>query len=169
MSQIRVASPKRQRTPSASVASGATGVRDSTDRGLLVAIAVLCVIGIGIASYLTYVHYEGIKVLCLSSRGCETVQSSKYAKLDGIPVAVLGLAGYVGILLSLAVRGDTGRATAFGIALIGFLFSMYLTYRELFTIKAICQWCMGSTVLITLLVILTAARLLREDLPASSA
>ena len=167
MSDLRVASARRPRTPSGvSGVSGAGSARRSTDRWLTIAIAVLCVIGIGIASYLTYVHYAGLKVLCLSSGGCETVQASKYAKLDGIPVAVLGLAGYVTILVSLAVRGDLGRAAGFGIALIGFLFSMYLTYRELFTIKAICQWCVGSAVLMTLLVILTAVQVLREDFPS---
>jgi uncharacterized membrane protein len=139
----------------------------STDRRLRIAILVLSVIGIGVAGYLTYVHYEGLKVLCLSSGGCETVQASRYAKLDGVPVALLGLLGYVGILGSLAIRGETGRIAGFAIALIGFGFSMYLTYRELFTIKAICQWCVSSAVLMTVLVVLTAIRVLRDDpLPA---
>ena len=69
------------------------------------------------------------------------------------------------ILLSLAVRGELGRAAGFGIALIGFGFSMYLTYRELFTIKAICQWCVGSAVLMSALTIITAVRFLRDDRP----
>ena len=137
----------------------------SADRRLQIAIIVLCLLGIGDAGYLTYVHYAGIKVACLSSGGCETVQASRYAKLDGIPVSVLGLIGYVAILLSLAVRGELGRAAGFGIALIGFGFSMYLTYRELFTIKAICQWCVGSAVLMSALVIITAVRFLRDDRP----
>jgi uncharacterized membrane protein len=136
----------------------------STDRKLFVAVIVLCVLGIGDAGYLTYVHYAGIKVACLSGGGgCETVQASRWAKLDGIPVAVLGLAGYIGILGSLAVRTELGRAGAFAIALIGFGFSMYLTYRELFTIKAICQWCVGSAVLMTALAVITAVRFLRDD------
>jgi uncharacterized membrane protein len=137
--------------------------RDTTDRRLRIAILALSLIGLGVAGYLTYVHYEGLKVLCLSSGGCETVQASKYAKLDGVPVALLGLIGYIGILGSLLVRGDFGRVAGFGIALIGFGFSMYLTYRELFTIKAICQWCVSSAVLMTLLVILTLIRVLRTD------
>jgi uncharacterized membrane protein len=137
--------------------------RATLDGRLRIAIVVLCVIGIGIGTYLTYVHYAGLKVLCLSSGGCETVQSSRYSKLDGVPVAVLGLAGYIGILFSLAVRGDSGRAAGFGLALVGFLFSLYLTYRELFTIKAICQWCVASAVLMTLLAILTAIRVLRVE------
>ncbi|MHB8657194.1 MAG: vitamin K epoxide reductase family protein [Solirubrobacteraceae bacterium] len=135
----------------------------STERRLSVAILVLCLLGIGDAGYLTYVHYAGLKVLCLSSGGCETVQASRYAKLDGVPVAVLGLAGYLTILAALAIRAELARAVAFGVALIGFLFSMYLTYRELFTIKAICQWCVGSAVLMTALVILTGLRFLREE------
>jgi uncharacterized membrane protein len=163
MSDVRVAGSKRQRPPRTPVTTSPEPSGNSVDRSLVIAIGVLCVIGIGLAGYLTYVHYAGLKVVCLSSGGCETVQASKYAKLGGIPVAVLGLAGYVSILISLAIRGDTGRALGFGIALIGFMFSLYLTYRELFTIKAICQWCVGSAVLMTLLVILTAIRLVRAD------
>ena len=134
----------------------------STDRRLQIAIVVLCVLGLLDAGYLTYVHYAGLKVLCLSSGGCETVQASQYAKLHGVPVAVLGLAGYVAILGSLAIRGELGRAAGFGIALVGFLFSLYLTYRELFSIHAICQWCVSSAVVMTVLMVLTAARVLRD-------
>jgi uncharacterized membrane protein len=143
----------------------------TTDQRLRIAIGVLCVIGIGIAGYLTYVHYEGLKVLCLSSGGCETVQASRYAKLAGIPVATLGLVGYVLILGSLALRGETGRAVGFGLALFGFCFSMYLTYRELFTIHAICQWCVSSAVVMTIVTALTLARwlLYSDDLEPSRA
>jgi uncharacterized membrane protein len=141
----------------------APGRQADLDRRLRIVIGLLCLIGIGIGGYLTYVHYEGLKVLCLSSGGCETVQASVYSKLDGIPVATLGLGGYIAILLSLWVRGELGRAAGFGLALVGFLFSMYLTYRELFTIKAICQWCVGSAVVMTLLAIVTAIRVLRVE------
>ena len=142
-------------TTAPSVASGG--------RRLRIAILVLALIGIGIAGYLTYVHYAGLKVLCLSSGGCETVQSSRFAKLGGVPVALLGLIGYIGILASLAIKTELGRVAGFGIALIGFGFSMYLTYRELFTIKAICQWCVSSAVLMTVLAVLTAIRAVRIE------
>jgi uncharacterized membrane protein len=151
------------------VSSTATAVQEASapvnwDRRLRIAGIVICLIGLGIASYLTYVHYEGLKVVCLSSGGCETVQSSTYAKLGGIPVPVLGLVGYAGILLTLLfVPGDLGRMAAFGMALVGFFFSAYLTYRELFTIKAICQWCVGSAVFMTALVVLTGIRFLRDE------
>ena len=134
----------------------------STDRRLQIAIVVLCVLGLLDAGYLTYVHYAGVKVLCVASGGCETVQASKYAELAGVPVAVLGLIGYVLILASVAVRGELARAAGFAIALVGFGFSAYLTYRELFTIHAICQWCVASAVLMTGLVVLTGVRFLRE-------
>lgn len=148
---------------SAASATGTAPAGATTDRRLRIAIAVLALIGVGVAGYLTYVHYEGLKVLCLAGGGCETVQASRYAKLDGVPVAVLGLAGYIGILGSLVLRGEMGRVGGFAIALIGFGFSMYLTYREVFTIKAICQWCVSSAVLMTILVVLTAARALRDE------
>jgi uncharacterized membrane protein len=144
-------------------ASTVAATRSSPERRLRVAVGVICLIGIGIAGYLTYVHYAGIQVACLSSGGCETVQASAYSKLDGIPVALLGLIGYVTILASLAIRGDLGRIAGFSIALVGFLFSLYLTYREIFTIKAICQWCVSSAVLMTILVVLTTIRVLRAD------
>ena len=136
----------------------------SRDRRLRIAGIVICAIGLGIAGYLTYVHYEKLKVVCLSSGGCETVQSSVYAKLGGIPVPVLGLLGYLSILASFVLlRGDLARLTGFAFALIGFLFSGYLTYRELFTIKAICQWCVGSAICMTLLMIITAIRAVRGE------
>ena len=134
------------------------------DRRLAYAIGVVALIGLGVASYLTYVHYAGESPACLAGGGgCEKVQTSDYAKLAGIPVADLGLAGYIAILASLLVRGDLGRLAGAAIALSGFGFSVYLTYREIFTIKAICQWCVGSAVLMTLLAILTTVRLIRAE------
>jgi uncharacterized membrane protein len=132
-----------------------------SDRLLRSAIAALALLGVGIASYLTYVHYAGIKPLCLSSGGCETVQSSHYAKLAGTPVALIGLVGYLLILASAWLRSEGAKAATAGLALAGFGFSAYLTYRELFTIKAICQWCVASAAVMTLLAVATVWRLLR--------
>ena len=134
------------------------------ERKLAIWIGVIALIGVGIATYLVYIHYAGIKPICAAGGGgCEKVQTSDYAKLAGIPVAVLGLAGYLAIIASLFVPGDLGRLAGAAIALSGFGFSMYLTYREIFTIKAICQWCVGSAVLMTLLAGLTVARLLKAE------
>lgn len=141
--------------------SGAVTLRSIARDRLAIAIAVVCSIGIAVAGYLTYVHYAGLNVPCPLSGGCEVVQRSSYSKLDGIPVSLLGLLGYIAILFSLALRGESGRLTGFGLALVGFGFSIYLTYREVFTIKAICPWCVSSAVMMTLLASLTAARVLR--------
>lgn len=139
---------------------------------LLVAILVIALLGVLEAGFLTYVHYYGLKILpCVGGHHgistCEQVQSSVYSKLAGIPVALLGLIGYISILGSLRVRGELGRAAGFCIALIGCGFSLYLTYREVFTLKEICEWCVGSATLMTLLAILTAIRFLRGE-PAAA-
>lgn len=136
------------------------------DRRLGIAIAVLGLLGLAVASYLTYVHYAHLEPLCLSSGGCEKVQNSKWADFAGVPVPVLGLVGYITILLSLLVRGDVGRGLTALLSLFGFGFSAYLTYLELFEIRAICQWCVGSAVIMTLIAVLAVVRLWIYQPPA---
>jgi uncharacterized membrane protein len=131
-----------------------------TERRLWRAALVLAAIGIGIAGYLVYVHYTDTKVLCSISHGCETVQKSKYAKLAGVPVALLGLIGYVAILATLFVRSEGGRLAGAGMALVGLGFSGWLTYLEAARIHAWCQWCVGSAIVMTLLTIVLVWRLL---------
>jgi uncharacterized membrane protein len=121
---------------------------------------VLAVAGLGVAGYLTYVHYAGIDPVCNIAHGCIKVQSSEYAELAGVPVALLGLLGYAGILAALLAPGEAARMAAALLGLVGFGFSMYLTYRELFTIDAICQWCVASAVLMTGLAVVTVWRAL---------
>lgn len=130
---------------------------------------ILALIGLGIASYLTYVHYAGIKSICEIAHGCEKVQSSEWSKLAGIPVALLGLIGYAGILASLFVPGETGLIAGAAQALVGFGFSAYLTAREIWSIDAICIWCVGSAVVLTLLAIVTTARLVSAEPEGSTA
>lgn len=137
--------------------------RPWADRPSLVA-TILTLIGLGVAGYLTYIHYEGIAPVCTTG-GCEKVQASTYAEIGGIPVALLGLIGYISIGVSLWIKGDIGRALTFLLALIGFGFSLYLTYLEFFVIDAICQWCVASAVLMTALLITSILRLLRLEAP----
>jgi uncharacterized membrane protein len=133
-----------------------------SDRALRTAGLVLAALGIAVAGYLVYVHYADIDPVCNIAHGCHKVQTSQYAKLSGVPVALLGLIGYVTILAALLVPGEPARMVAALTALVGFGFSLYLTYRELFTIDAICQWCVASAVLMTGLAVLCTWRLLRE-------
>jgi uncharacterized membrane protein len=114
--------------------------------------AALAAIGLVVAAYLTTVHYAGTAPVCALSGSCEKVQSSSYAELAGVPVALIGLLGYAAILVSLAVaRGEDGRLARVAMTAVGFGFSVYLTYVELFVIDAICQWCVASAVLMTAL------------------
>ena len=130
-----------------------------TERRLRIAGAVLSLAGIGVAGYLTWVHYADLEPICAGgSGGCEKVQSSDYAELAGVPVALLGLIGYGAILASLAVPGDAGRFAGALTALAGFGFSAWLTYVELFEIDAICQWCVASAVIMTALAVVTSLR-----------
>jgi uncharacterized membrane protein len=135
-------------------------------RRLRIASLVIAGLGIAIATYLTYVHYAGLQPICAGgSHGCERVQSSSYATVGGVPVAVLGLIGYVSIAGALLAPGDGARLAAAALTVVGFGFSAYLTYLELFVINAICQWCVSSAVLLTVLVVLSVWRLLLVDEP----
>jgi uncharacterized membrane protein len=130
------------------------------DGRLRVAGVVLAVLGLGVAGYLTYVHYAGITPVCNIAHGCAKVQSSEYAELAGVPVALLGLLGYAGILAALLAPGEAARSAAALLAFVGFGFSAYLTYRELVTLDAVCQWCVASAVIMTALAVVAACRTL---------
>ena len=117
------------------------------------------VAGVGIAAYLTVVHYAGGEPVCAIAHGCATVQKSTYAELLGVPVALLGLLGYVGILAALVRDGEQGRTAAAFLSLAGFGFSAWLTYVEVARLDAICIWCVASAICMTLLAGLSAARL----------
>ena len=132
----------------------------STDRRLRLVAIVLAAIGLCVAAYLTYIHYEGIKPVCGLGGNCEKVQSSEWSKLAGVPVALLGLIAYAAILATLFVEREEALVAGALFALAGFGFSAYLTYRELFSIDAICPWCVASAVIMTLLAVVTTARLL---------
>ena len=129
---------------------------------------VLALIGLGDATYLTVVHYAGITVVCAGAGNpCETVQTSKYADIAGVPVALLGAIGYVGILASLFVpEQEWTRLVTLALTLFGFGFSAYLTYQETFTITGhpiYCEWCVGSAIILTVLLILSLIRYLRPS------
>jgi uncharacterized membrane protein len=133
-------------------------------RTLRITMIALAVIGLAVASYLTYVHYAGIKPACTAGESCTKVQTSEYSKLAGVPVALIGLLGYIAILGSLLVgETETSRFATVAFTVVGFGFSAYLTYRELFSIHAICEWCVSSAVIVTILMCLSVWRFLRGD------
>lgn len=127
----------------------------------------LALAGLFVALYL-YLYKIGVygELKC-GTGGCETVQASPYAILLGQPVALYGVLGYAA-LFAVSVVGLQPRFAAqrwptlllAALATLGFLFTAYLTFLEMFVIHAWCRWCLGSAVIITLiwLVALPAAR-----------
>ncbi len=119
----------------------------------------LAVIGIAVATYVTIADANGGSPVCVAGgTGCETVANSKYSHLLGMNVAAIGIAGYVILLAAALTPGDPGRFAGFVGALIGFGFSLYLTYVELFVIDAVCQWCVASAAIMTVLFGVNSAR-----------
>jgi uncharacterized membrane protein len=130
-----------------------------SERNLRIAAGALALAGIGVATYIAIAEFGGGTPKCLAGgHGCETVARSHYSHLAGINVAVIGIVGYVLLLLAALVPGDAGRFGGFLTALVGFGFSAYLTYLELFVIDAICQWCVASAVLMALSLAVAASR-----------
>jgi len=134
-------------------------------RTLRTALIVLATLGLGWATYLTYVHYSGEAPFCsIKGNPCEQVQTSTYSELGGVPVALIGAIGYLIILGSLlASDGEQARFATAALTLGGFGFSVYLTYREVFSLHKICEDCVASAVIMTILMCLSVWRFLRTD------
>ena len=123
-------------------------------------VAFFATLGIGVASYIAIVEAGGGTPACIAGGGgCETVAASSYSHLAGINIAVFGILSYVAIFLTAFFATDLARFAGFAFTLGGFGYSVFLTYLEIFKIEAICQWCVGSAVLMTILFALSAIRL----------
>ncbi len=132
-------------------------------------------IGLAVAGYLTYVETQSVQAICGPVGDCNAVQSSSYARIWGIlPVGLLGAFGYIAILaawwstrlrLNWTWVSIYAPVALFGMALFGTIFSIYLTYLELYVIKAVCIWCISSAVIITLLLLLSLDSTLRALTP----
>jgi uncharacterized membrane protein len=140
-------------------------------RSLRITLVVLATIGLGWATYLTYVHYSGEAPVCsLKGNPCSAVQKSVYSELAGVPVALIGAIGYLVILGTLLIGDDErARFATAALTLGGFGFSLYLTYREVFTLHKICEDCVASAVIMTILMLLSVWRFLRGGGPAGAA
>jgi uncharacterized membrane protein len=134
---------------------------ENGERTLRLTAGVLCVAGLAIAGFVAYntVILNELPPCVAGSSGCAIVENSDYSHLFGIHISVYGIIGYLLILGATVMRGDPARLAAFVLSLFGFGFSLYLTYLELWEIYAICQWCVGSAVGMTLLFIVNTARI----------
>ena len=125
-------------------------------------VALVALAGVFVALYLTLYKLGYIGTLACAVGSCETVQTSKWATFLGFPVGAWGV-GYYVFVLTLALIGLTARYAdsrrlsdiLVGVTAVGVLFSLWLTYLELFVIHAICQWCVVSAILATILFILS--------------
>jgi uncharacterized membrane protein len=131
-------------------------------------VALLALVGLFVATYLTLYKIGVIGVLSCSVGSCETVNTSRYAVFLGLPVAAWGLAMYA-VLLVLALVGAREAqqsSRAISVALVArtggsVLLSGWLTYLELFVIHAICVWCVTSAIIMLLLFITSLVDLRR--------
>lgn len=125
----------------------------------------LAVIGLIDTIYLSYVKIAHQEVFCGGSRACDTVNSSPYSMIAGIPIAYLGLVAYLVILLLLymEIRGDFWKQYSplivFGMTLAGTLYSFYLTYIEIVVLRAICPYCVVNAVVMLFLFVISLVRL----------
>jgi uncharacterized membrane protein len=108
-------------------------------------LAVLDVIGLLIATYLSVVELAGSVPVCGPIKGCEEVANSEYSRIGGVPVAVFGVALSL-LLLTLAIawwKTDAyGLLLAhYGLSMAGVIFELYFLYLQLFVIHAVCVWC----------------------------
>lgn len=119
-------------------------------------ISILSALGVIVSLYLTYLHFsDGHAAFCAAGTDCDAVRQSGFSTLMGIPVAAIGVAGYSVMLIAslIGMKKRTKWLVLYILALAGFVFSAYLTYLELFVIKAICMYCVFSAVLMTVIFI----------------
>lgn len=131
-----------------------------SSRGSALPLIVLSLLGMGVSAYLTWHRLAATSLWCGGVGSCDQVNASRFAQLLGIPVAYLGLAMYLTLLVLSLISWRAGdRAPGwiptviFGLTLFGFFYSAYLTGIELFVLHAICVWCVTSAVIITLLLL----------------
>ena len=129
---------------------------------------VLTIIGLLVSIYMTIYKITSNDSMCIGSGDCKTVNASRYAEVYGIPVAILGVAGYSAILAVLLLERkpgffqQNGTLLFFGLSLTGFLFTLYLIFVETVLIKAYCPFCITSQTAMTIIFIISVIRLVRQ-------
>jgi uncharacterized membrane protein len=129
-------------------------------------VAALALAGIFVSLYLTLYKVGIIGELSCSIGSCETVNTSKWSRFLGLPVAAWGLLFYLDVfaiaLVSTFPRFEDERLLSLVLvaeAAVGVLFSAWLTYLELFVIHAICVWCVTSAAIVTVILLVAIADL----------
>lgn len=139
--------------------------QSSTVAKLPLLAAVVALVGLADAIYLTIHHYTGEKVPCSIVAGCEQVLTSSYAEIAGVPLAIFGAAAYF-IAFSLAILAAFGNRltwTLFGVQVsVMAIFTVWLVYLQGFVIEAFCQFCLlSAATTVTLFIIYLISRFTR--------
>ena len=128
----------------------------------------LAIVGLLVSIYMTIYKVTANDSMCLGSGDCSTVNASRYSEVNGIPVGLIGVVGYLSILAIhwLERRNEffetNGSMIFFGISLIGFFFTLWLVYVEVALLKAYCPFCVTSQVTMTIIFILSVIRVIRQ-------
>ena len=128
----------------------------------------LTIIGLLVSIYMTIFKLTDNQSMCIGSKGCGVVNASRYSEINGIPVAILGVIGYVSILALLFLENqpgffqENGSMILFGVTLVGFLFTLWLVYVEVALIKAYCPFCITSQLAMTLIFVFTVIRAIKQ-------
>jgi uncharacterized membrane protein len=131
-----------------------------SDRTLRAGLATVATAGLGVAAYLTWVHYHPEALVCTRGGGCETVQRSHYAVLLGIPIAIYGVVAWSAVLALVALDTPLARVLVAAVALVSAAFAVYLVVLQAAVIDAFCIWCMVNDVgLVPALVVVSLLRL----------
>jgi uncharacterized membrane protein len=130
--------------------------------------------GLGVSGYLMWGYTTpGASLACGSSHGCDTVKDSVYSSFMGIPLPIIGLISYLTLFVLIIAQNQAtirGRGWSsyislaiFGFSLTGVLYSVYLTYLELFVIYAICRWCVASAIIMVVIFLLSIFNLRKNN------
>jgi uncharacterized membrane protein len=128
----------------------------------------LVILGLLVSIYMTVYKVTSNNKMCLGSGDCSTVNASRYSEVNGIPVAAIGVLGYLAILGVHIFENrnrffkENGTLMIFGLSLTGFLFTVWLIYVELALLKAICPFCVTSQVAMTLIFTIAVIRLIKQ-------
>ncbi len=128
----------------------------------------LAIVGLFVSIYMTVYKYTGNDGMCLGSGECSTVNASRFSEMNGIPVAVIGIAGYAAILAAhwFETRNSffkkNGTLLLFGMGLTGFIFTVWFIYVEIAILKALCPFCLVSQAAMTIIFIIAVVRLFNQ-------
>jgi uncharacterized membrane protein len=138
------------------------------DRKLFWAGFAAATLGLLVSIYMTVYKLTNNNAMCLGNGGCSYVNASRYAAVYGFPVAGIGMLGYLALMVVMLLESrsrffeENGPILEFGMSLIGVLYSVFLTYLELYVIRHICPFCVTSAVAITLVFVVSTIRMIRQ-------